>query len=99
MFIPTLNANIIRTMGHVLHLTTHIEYKVLNVFNMHVFTADMHILKSAFLNVSSVFKQKLSQLLLKKFERINQLEYSKSTTAIRIKNQVITIYQFDRLYS
>lgn len=26
MFIPTLDANIIRTMGHLLHLTTHIEY-------------------------------------------------------------------------
>lgn len=48
MFILTLNANIIRTMGHLLYLTTHIEYKVLNIFNMHVFTADMHIKKSGF---------------------------------------------------
>lgn len=43
MFIPTLDANIIRTTGHLLHLTIHIEYKVLNVFNMHVFIAHMHI--------------------------------------------------------
>lgn len=48
MFIPPLHANIIRTMGHLLHLTTHIEYNILNVFNMHIFIADMHIKNALF---------------------------------------------------